>query len=172
MLSAQHPGYWDTTWLSLLSPSCNHTRHPWGTQLLLFNSSLLNPRKTVTFLSVPNFQKSLTGYIFFSTKIGVVGTCPIRFKINNNNSITQYWENIKKKLCFMWHFGRFLSTKWTYWYDFFKIFSGIFWHKLRVPIWHRKGVWRLKNDYKMEKKKKTQNGFKDVDDLIFVCAYC
>ena len=160
LLSAQHPGYWDYTWLSLLSPTYNHPHHLWGTQLLLFNSSLLHPRNTVTFLSVSNFQNSLTGYIFLSPKIGLVGTCPIRFKINNNNSITKYWENIKKNCVLSDILVVFSQLNGHIDMISSKKIQASFGTSLRVPIWHRKGVWRLKNDFKMEKEKKTKTGLR------------
>ena len=103
-------------------------------------------------LQSPNCPKNpQVGLINF--KVCVMGTLNLSQETSDkmqNESITlnrKYIENMVKNC----YFGCLLWTEWTYWHHSFKILSGIFWNKFRVPTIGNvapKSPYMLKNDTK------------------------
>ena len=99
-------------------------------------------------------------------------------KMKNKSGQFNYIELRKRQKCgqnwpfllFFWHYGRLLWTEWTYWNESFKILSGIFWHKFRVPTRGSlapNGPYRLKNGPKRPKMAENGQFLK-----ILACMWC
>ena len=94
--------------------------------------------------------------------------------MNQDNSFTLNRENIKiwsklTILFFFWPFGGLLWSKWTYWHESYKILSGIFWHKFRVPT---RGYFGSKWSVQAQKWPKMLNFKNNHMVLIFPKSMC
>ena len=121
-----------------------------------------------------NFQKYL--YVY---GVGTLNLSQeMSDKMKNKSGQFNYIELRKRQKCgqnwpfllFFWHYGRLLWTEWTYWNESFKILSGIFWHKFRVPTrgsLAQNGPYRLKNGPKRPKMAENGQFLK-----ILACMWC